>query len=90
MEEEQEIPKSVIIDCSTAALLNTIKEAGDITFYQRIQLAYHNMGCSLCKLWAKHSAKVTKMMKNAFADGEHKMSEEKKEKMEKKMDDLFI
>lgn len=90
MEEEQEIPKKIIIDCNAAALLTTIKEAGDITFYQRLQLLYHNLGCSLCRLWGKHSARITKMMRSAFEGDEHKMPETAKEKMEKEIDDLFV
>lgn len=90
MEEEVKIPKKLSIDCSSAAMLMAIKEAGDITFYQRLQLAYHNLGCKLCKVWAKQSAKITKMIQKAFSGEKHTLTAKKKEEMEKQIDELFI
>jgi hypothetical protein len=88
MEEENKISKKLKVSCSDAALLTTIKQAGDITLYQRIQLYNHNLGCSLCKLWGKHSENITTVLKSALSGENHTMSEDKKNAIKKNLDEL--
>lgn len=88
MEEEVKISKKLMISCADAAMLVTLKEIGDITLYQRLQLFIHNIPCTLCKLWAKDSLRITKIFKNTFNAEKHCMCEEKKAALEKELEDL--
>lgn len=88
MEEEQKVSKKLMIDCADAAMLTTLKEIGDITVYQRLQLFIHNIPCTLCKLWSKDSNKITNMLRNAFNAEEHCMCDEKKAAIEKELEEL--
>ncbi len=90
-EEEEKFSKKLMISCREAGLLITIKQHhGELTFYQKVQLAFHNMICKVCKLWAKQSSQLSNMLKDAFSKEDHKLADEKKEKMEKDLDELFI
>jgi len=45
--------KQININCKKAAALMSKKEAGLIGFWERLQLSYHLMACSLCRLCHK-------------------------------------
>jgi len=86
--EEIKLSNKLMISCEEAAMLTTLKEIGDITFYQRIQLFIHNIPCALCKLWAKESNGITNILRNAFNAEKHCLCDDKKEKIEQELKDL--
>lgn len=86
--EDVKISKKLFISCEEAALLITLKEIGELSFYQRIQLFIHNIPCTLCKLWEQDSNRITKLIKNAFNAEKHCMCDEKKSAIEKELDQL--
>lgn len=88
MEEELKISNKLMINCKEAALLITMKDDGDITFYQRIQLFIHNIPCTLCKIWGKDSKGISKIIRNAFNADKYCMSDDKKASLEKELEEL--
>jgi len=87
-EEEQTISNKLIISCEEAALLITMNDVGETTFYQRIQLFIHNIPCALCKLWNKDSKGITRIIQNAFNAEKHCLPDEKKASLEKEIEEL--
>jgi len=88
MEEDKKVSKKFKVSCEDAGLLTTIKLAGDISLYQKIQLYNHNLGCSLCKMWGKHSENIAALLKSALTGDQHIMCIDKKNAIEKNLDEL--
>ena len=86
--EEVKVSNKLMISCEEAALLITMKEHGNISFYQRIQLFIHNIPCALCKLWRKDAQGISRIIQNAFNADKHCMCDDKKAAIEKELEEL--
>ena len=87
---EEKISNKKSINCREATMLSVIQEEKGLNIWRRFQLRYHSKMCKYCKLWDEQSIELNKLIKKAFSGEKHKMPIEKKEKIEKELDDLFI
>ena len=82
--------KKIVLDCKQATLLSLKKEAGEITFTEKIKLFYHLLFCVFCRRFVKQSSIINHLgegvIDSIFTDPPHLLSQKAKEEIQKKMD----
>ncbi len=57
--------RRLILSCKKATYLISLREEGKLPPYQQVQLRIHLAVCSMCKLFAKQTAFITRRLLDA-------------------------
>lgn len=75
--------KQLILSCRKATYLMSVKEEGKLTFSQKLQLRAHLPVCSMCRLFEKQTAFISKNARHSHQHITAHLSQKAKEKMSK-------
>lgn len=79
------ITKEIAYNCKKATFLIEKKQAGAITFREKLELKLHLAGCSVCRIYQQQSIMINKMLKFFFIkpdEPEIKLDDKYKEQMQ--------
>ena len=82
--------KKILYDCRHATYLIEKKQHVSLTIKERIQLAIHLSGCSVCRLFQRQSRWINRLVQGLFhspKDGKGRLDEEFKQQMQQKIDE---
>lgn len=87
---EEKVTKKMTINCREATMLSVLREHKGLSLWQKIQLAYHNKMCAVCKTFDVQITAINRLVKKAFNSDEivHTLPDEKKEKMQENLDEI--
>lgn len=83
--------KKIIYNCRKATYLIDKRLTGKITFRETIELRIHLIGCDVCGIYRKQSAKINYMIENllkARAEVSVRLDDDYKERLQLKIDRL--
>lgn len=85
--------KKFEITCDEATTICDKNQYGEASFFDKIKLNIHFIGCKICALYTKQNAKLTKIYKKKAKGDQVKsaslcMSNEEKEKLRKEFEKL--
>lgn len=75
--------KQFILSYTKATFLKPVREEGKLTFSQKLQLRAHLPVCSLCRLFEKQTAFISKNARHSHQHITAPLSQKAKEKMSK-------
>jgi len=82
--------KKIQYDCRHATFLIEKRQHTSLTIKERVQLAIHLSGCSVCRLFQQQSRWINRMVRGLFhsAEGQgNKLSDEFKRQLQEKIDE---
>lgn len=85
--------KKFEITCDEATTICDKNQYGEASFFDKIKLNIHFLGCKICALYTKQNTMLTKIYKKKATGDQVKtatlcMSDEEKEKIRKEMEKL--
>ena len=82
--------KKIQYDCRHATYLIEKRQHTSLTIKERIQLAIHLSGCSVCRLFQQQSRWINRLVRGLFHSpegGKSKLDEEFKQQLQQKIDE---
>jgi hypothetical protein len=82
--------KKIQYDCRHATYLIEKKQHTSLTIKERMQLAIHLSGCSVCRLFQRQSRWINRTLRSLFQSTqgqESRLSDEFKQQLQQKIDD---
>jgi hypothetical protein len=82
--------KKITHNCRHATYLIEKKLVGRLTLRERIFLRMHLLGCDVCKLYQKQSARINEMIRQLFSGAnaaEAKLDEQFKKELQDRIED---
>jgi hypothetical protein len=82
--------KKIQYDCRHATLLIEKRQHTSLTIKERVQLAIHLSGCSVCRLFQRQSRWINRMLRSLFhsaQDRESRLSDEFKQHLQQRIDE---
>jgi hypothetical protein len=82
--------KKIQYNCRHATYLIEKRQHTSLNLKERIQLAIHLSGCSVCRLFQRQSRMINRMVKGLFQtspDTQHKLDEDVKREMQERINE---